>query len=347
MPNSTLCTDVLACLKCFFALQVVSLGLTYHRSRKNPTDFTTILAAVIILDQHHSDEDPSEQDHLLLMACHLLLGNISHSALVRKSQKRRYTEDEGTLAIVAFGLDLAQKKRYLVPRHRSLLNRCKKQECFDAWFDASDRRWGVVAWMSKDTFMALVHKISDNPVFHNNSNCPQAPVAWQLLVAMANFGLSGNGGQSQIIAELFKMAEGSVENYTNRCIEALVALESTYVKWPTPEEQAEISAEIGGNSFFKKCVGFINGTLIALAYAPQKNGEDYYCRKSFYAITLGTTRKNAGSAERFETIDRGYPVLFAKLARDPSKKPQTLVYLSVKEMLKKRRQSVTGSTGGT
>ncbi|EGG09166.1 uncharacterized protein MELLADRAFT_115845 [Melampsora larici-populina 98AG31] len=45
-------------------------------------------------------------------------------------------------------------------------------------------------------------------------------------------------------------------------------------------------------------------------------------------ITLGTTRKNAGSAERFETIDRGYPVLFAKLARDTNKKPQTLVYLS-------------------
>ncbi|KAG0149953.1 hypothetical protein CROQUDRAFT_683816 [Cronartium quercuum f. sp. fusiforme G11] len=44
-------------------------------------------------------------------------------------------------------------------------------------------------------------------------------------------------------------------------------------------------------------------------------------------IALGTTRKNAGSAERFEAIDRGFPILFAKLART-SGKFQTLVYLS-------------------
>jgi hypothetical protein len=144
MPNSNLRIDVLACLKCFFSLQVVSLAHSYHQSRKNPTDFTTILAAVIILDQLDSDEDTSEQDHLLLMACHLLLSNTSHLASVRTSNKRRYMEDEATLAIMAFGLERAQKKRYLVPRHRRLSNRCKKQECFDAWFNASDRRWGVV-----------------------------------------------------------------------------------------------------------------------------------------------------------------------------------------------------------
>ncbi|KAH9811232.1 hypothetical protein DFH28DRAFT_1224063 [Melampsora americana] len=56
--------------------------------------------------------------------------------------------------------------------------------------------------------------------------------------------------------------------------------------------------------------------------------QDQLKDKDIVYITLGTTRKNAGSAERFETIDRGYPVLFAKLARDPSKNPQTLVYLS-------------------
>jgi hypothetical protein len=75
-----------------------------------------------------------------------------------------------------------------------------------------------------------------------------------------------------------------VENYTNQCIEALVELESKYVKWPTAEEREVISSEIGHDSFFKNCVGFIDGTLIALAYAPQKNSEAYYCRKSFYAV---------------------------------------------------------------
>lgn len=46
-------------------------------------------------------------------------------------------------------------------------------------------------------------------------------------------------------------------------------------------------------------------------------------------ITLGTTRKNAGSAEAFEAIDRGYPVLLAKLARTEGKS-QKVVYLSVR-----------------
>ncbi|GAA5821763.1 hypothetical protein JCM11251_001012 [Rhodosporidiobolus azoricus] len=45
-------------------------------------------------------------------------------------------------------------------------------------------------------------------------------------------------------------------------------------------------------------------------------------------ITLGTTRKNAGSAEKFERIDREYVLAAAKAARREDKPNQRVVYLS-------------------
>lgn len=60
--------------------------------------------------------------------------------------------------------------------------------------------------MPKVAFRSLLHKIGHCEIFHNNSNCPQAPVEWQLLVTLANLGLSGNGGGSPIKAKLFSLA---------------------------------------------------------------------------------------------------------------------------------------------
>lgn len=79
-------------------------------------------------------------------------------------------------------------------------------------------------------------------------------------------------------------AEGSVSNYTKCCIYAILRLERKYVKWPDAEERRAIKRRVGETSFFKDCVGFINETLICLALAPSKNKEDYWTRKSIYAL---------------------------------------------------------------
>jgi hypothetical protein len=60
--------------------------------------------------------------------------------------------------------------------------------------------------MSIDSFIALHRLISTNPVFHNQSNNPQAPVEHQLLVALANLGLTGNGGAAPIMAQVFNIS---------------------------------------------------------------------------------------------------------------------------------------------
>jgi hypothetical protein len=51
MPTSTTRRDVLAYLKCFFGLQVAFLAINYYKTSTKPSNFTTTLAAVIVLDQ--------------------------------------------------------------------------------------------------------------------------------------------------------------------------------------------------------------------------------------------------------------------------------------------------------
>lgn len=61
-------------------------------------------------------------------------------------------------------------------------------------------------------------------------------------------------------------------------------MEGQYVYWPDEEEQKVIKEKIAARSFFKDCVGFIDGTLISLAFAPLKDPEDFWTRKFMYAV---------------------------------------------------------------
>ncbi|KAG0151294.1 hypothetical protein CROQUDRAFT_36771 [Cronartium quercuum f. sp. fusiforme G11] len=131
---------------------------------------------------------------------------------------------------------------------------------------------------------SLLRGITDSPMFQNRSFQAQVLVFWQLLVTMANLGMLGNGGQSPIISDLMIVSEGSVDNYTNRWIYAIMQLQSSCLELPTTEEWKEIKSATGLTSFLKDCVGFIDGALMPLAYAPQKNLVDYYSHKSFYAV---------------------------------------------------------------
>lgn len=162
--------------------------------------------------------------------------------------------------------------------------------------------------MQKSSFVSLLHMIGDHLVFENASNMPQAVVEWQLLVVMAYLGLTGNraspvllalgfgiSGESTIddrgwslIDEyiLFSCKEGSVYNYTNRCVIAIVSLNQNIVHWPDSARQKQIKDAVGKKIFFKYCVGFIDGPLINLHTGPEKNMQDFRTGKSTYAVNL-------------------------------------------------------------
>lgn len=143
----------------------------------------------------------------------------------------------------------------------------------------------VIARMTQDQFWNLVTRIQDSHVFQNRTDNKQVPVAWQLLVALANLGSSGNGGDISHLAYMFHILEGSVHNWTNRCMYAILQIENEWVNWPNVEERRDLKKKIQ-DSHFQDCIGFMDGTLVPLAFAPPRNPEDYWTRKQFYAFNV-------------------------------------------------------------
>ena len=85
--------------------------------------------------------------------------------------------------------------------------------------------------VSPDVFDVILSFIHDNPVFYNNSNNPQAPVQTQLAVILYCLGQYGNGASLEDVMQTAGILEGSVENYTNHCIDAIEDLHNIFV-WP-------------------------------------------------------------------------------------------------------------------
>jgi hypothetical protein len=83
--------------------------------------------------------------------------------------------------------------------------------------------------MSRRAFEHVLRCIAESPVFANGSTHQQAPVETQLHLALYRFGCDGNGVSIGKVARRFGVSEGTVVNYTDRVITALVALRSQYI----------------------------------------------------------------------------------------------------------------------
>lgn len=80
---------------------------------------------------------------------------------------------------------------------------------------------------------------------------------------------------------------GSVDNYTRRVIAALCRLTDRFIRWPDAEERNAIKRRIGGDSIFFNCVGFLDGSLIPLAYKPTMHAfSDFHNRKERYGLNI-------------------------------------------------------------
>jgi hypothetical protein len=104
---------------------------------------------------------------------------------------------------------------------------------------------------------------------------------YELMVCLYRMGFSGNAASYQKIAKYFTIAIGSVERFTAQCVSAILCLKNEAIFWPDRDERRSISKRIGT---LPECVGFVDGTLFPLELKPSLHGEDYYSRKSSYAI---------------------------------------------------------------
>ncbi|KAH9810287.1 hypothetical protein DFH28DRAFT_506166 [Melampsora americana] len=66
---------------------------------------------------------------------------------------------------------------------------------------------------------------------------------------------------------------------------AILQIENEWVKWPDVEERCDLKRKIH-DSHFQDCIGFMDGTLVPLAFAPPQNPEDYWTCKQFYAFNV-------------------------------------------------------------
>ena len=122
--------------------------------------------------------------------------------------------------------------------------------------------------MDWESFNALVPILEQSPHFHNDSACPQTPVAIQALVAVNRLGKYGNAASHIDVAASFAISEGSAFNFTRRVVNALYDLRQDYIRWPDQEERKRESRSNDRRQGFKGCVGKVDGCEVNLFEKP-------------------------------------------------------------------------------
>ncbi|POW15320.1 hypothetical protein PSTT_02183 [Puccinia striiformis] len=175
-----------------------------------------------------------------------------------------------------------------------------------------DRRFKQEFRMTRASFLKLCARVADDPVFQNNSNNPQRPITEQMMVTLKRLGCFGNGTSVGMLARFFRVGEGTVELYTDRCIMAILRFKNQVLKWPTAIERGKMAEEYGEVGF-KGCVGVIDGSLIPLSDSPSLNSADFYSRKGFYCIS---TLIVCDSQRNIQYIYTGWPGCTPRLSGD-------------------------------
>jgi hypothetical protein len=99
------------------------------------------------------------------------------------------------------------------------------------------------------------------------------------------FGAKDNQHSSKRLQENLGMGKGSILNYVEHGVKALLSLGDCCFFWPSEEERLEISGCIRQHRGFKNCVGIIDGTHLGLSTRPEYCGEEYFTRKGKDAIS--------------------------------------------------------------
>jgi hypothetical protein len=163
-----------------------------------------------------------------------------------------------------------------------------------AWEFARDpadhHRFISILRVTPQVFFVILSLIEDHPVFSNDSNHGQTSVETQLAVTLYRMGCYGNGASVEEVARMAGCSEGSVENYTERCLLAIEGLHNLFVRKLTNQEK-EIEKEwldenLGFRGLWREGYLMYDGTIVVLYRKPGLNGDAYYTRKSNYGLNV-------------------------------------------------------------
>lgn len=144
--------------------------------------------------------------------------------------------------------------------------------------------------LQRPEFFRLVALVKDDPVFKTKGGMPfKGGACLHLMVLIKFLGAYGNANTALDIGKFLGFAEGGFYNYLDRAVSSILKLEESTITWPNAVERREIAHRMKANYGFVNCVGITDGTLLPLATKPRHNGEDYYSRKSSYAVNALVT----------------------------------------------------------
>jgi hypothetical protein len=139
--------------------------------------------------------------------------------------------------------------------------------------------------MDRPAFFRLAALIADHEQFQSiHGKMKKASVETHLLSTLRFLGLCGNGCSLENLGDFFGIGNGTVKLYIDRTVAALLTLRDDVIHWPDAAARKLLATRIHSVSPFKNCIGFIDGTLFPFEFKPTLNGEDYFSRKSCYAL---------------------------------------------------------------
>jgi len=165
------------------------------------------------------------------------------------------------------------------------IKQCLDEVLHSDWLN--DEEFLLEFRLSRTSFHLLVDLIKDNEVFKSGSRGTKpAPVEFQLLVLLRYLGLRGNGSSNRRMKNFFRAGgSGSMENWRNNAMEAILCLREQVIRWPNELERQQIAKRFERKFGWRNCVFIIDGTLFPLTTKPQlEDYPDYYGRKLGYTI---------------------------------------------------------------
>lgn len=142
--------------------------------------------------------------------------------------------------------------------------------------------------VSPEIFDDILDEISNDPIFHNQSNNPQLPVAIQLAIFLNRAGHYGNAISNEDVCQWAGVSIGSVTNCTNRVMMALLAKHDKFIFFPAldSDDAGHSRKYVQDNTCPEWRNGILaaDGSLINLCDKPGLYGETFYSRKSQYSL---------------------------------------------------------------
>ena len=180
--------------------------------------------------------------------------------------------------------------RYEVPRNKLPQGPAYMRHVLTVQKDYRPDHFRQSLRVSPVTFDKIVAKISDDPVFFNESNMPQQPIEDQLAIALFRFGHYGNSASLQNVANWAGVGKGTVTIATRRVMTAVLRPHfiQESIRFPTAEEkeEAKVWVETHSCKAWRNGWCLVDGTLIPLYARPFWYGESYFDQKCNYSLNI-------------------------------------------------------------